>query len=67
MYSFEKESGDLAWSHSTGGEVYAGAVAADTPNTEPTVYFGVLRRQHVLRARRADAATSAGPPTPAAP
>ena len=41
VYSFEKESGDLAWSHSIGGEVYAGAVAADTPNTEPSVYFGV--------------------------
>jgi len=40
IYSFDKESGDLAWSHTIGGEVYAGAVAADTPRTEPTVYFG---------------------------
>ena len=40
IYSFDKESGDLAWSHTIGGEVYAGAVAADTPNTDPTVYFG---------------------------
>ena len=42
VYSFEKDSGDLAWRHAIGGEVYAGAVAADTPNTEPTVYFGVF-------------------------
>jgi outer membrane protein assembly factor BamB len=42
MYSFEKETGDLAWSHTVGGEVYAAPVAADTPNTEPTVYFGTF-------------------------
>ena len=40
IYSFYKESGDLAWSHTIGGEVYAGAVAGDPPNTDPTVYFG---------------------------
>jgi outer membrane protein assembly factor BamB len=40
MYSFEKETGELAWSKSTGGYVYAGAVAADTDETRPTVYFG---------------------------
>jgi outer membrane protein assembly factor BamB len=39
-YSFDKESGDLAWSHTAGGELYAGIVAADTPDTDPTVYFG---------------------------
>lgn len=42
MYSFEADSGELAWSHSAGGEVYAGVVAAKTPDTEPTVYFGVF-------------------------
>lgn len=42
VYSFEKDSGDLAWRHAIGGEVYAGAVAADTPNSEPSVYFGVF-------------------------
>ena len=42
MYSFEKESGDLAWSHTVGGEVYAAPVAADTPKTDPTVYFGTF-------------------------
>jgi outer membrane protein assembly factor BamB len=40
VYSFNKETGDLAWSQTIGGEVYAGAVAADTPNSPPSVYFG---------------------------
>ncbi len=40
VYSFEKETGDLAWSQTAGGELYAGVVAADTPNTDPTVYVG---------------------------
>jgi outer membrane protein assembly factor BamB len=40
MYSFEKDTGNLAWSHSTGDFVYAAAVAADTDDTPPTVYFG---------------------------
>ena len=40
MYSFERESGNLAWSLSTGNYVYAAAVAADTPDTQPTIYFG---------------------------
>lgn len=42
MYSFEQDTGDLAWSHTVGGEVYAAPVAADTPNTDPTVYFGTF-------------------------
>jgi outer membrane protein assembly factor BamB len=42
MYSFEKDTGDLAWSHTVGGEVYAAPVAADTPNTDPTIYFGTF-------------------------
>jgi outer membrane protein assembly factor BamB len=42
MYSFEQDTGDLAWSHTVGGEVYAAPVAADTPKTEPTVYFGTF-------------------------
>jgi outer membrane protein assembly factor BamB len=40
MYSFDQQTGDLAWSHSTSNYVYAGAVAARTPDTPPTVYFG---------------------------
>ena len=40
MYSFDQQSGNLIWSHSTGNYVYAAAVAARTPDTEPTIYFG---------------------------
>jgi outer membrane protein assembly factor BamB len=40
MYSFDQQTGKLAWSHSTSNYVYAGAVAARTPDTQPTVYFG---------------------------
>jgi outer membrane protein assembly factor BamB len=40
MYSFERDDGDLAWSHSTGDYIYAAAVAADTDKTPPTVYVG---------------------------
>ena len=61
VYSFEKESGDLAWRHAIGGEVYAGAVAADTPNSEPTVYFGVFGGStfYALDARTGDERWSA--------
>jgi outer membrane protein assembly factor BamB len=40
MYSFDQQTGRLAWSHSTSNYVYAGAVAARTADTSPTVYFG---------------------------
>lgn len=40
VYSFEKDTGSLAWSQTAGGELYAGIVAADTPKTDPTVYVG---------------------------
>jgi outer membrane protein assembly factor BamB len=40
MYSFDQQTGDLAWSHSTGNYVYAAAVTARTPDTQPTIYFG---------------------------
>lgn len=40
MYSYERDSGELAWSQSTGNYVYAAAIAADTPNTRPSIYFG---------------------------
>jgi outer membrane protein assembly factor BamB len=40
MYSFDQQTGRLAWSHSTSNYVYAGAVAAQTPDTPPTIYFG---------------------------
>ncbi len=40
VYSFDQDSGELLWSHSTGDWVYAGPAVADTPKTEPTVYVG---------------------------
>jgi outer membrane protein assembly factor BamB len=40
IYSFNKDTGQVIWSHTIGGEVYAGAAAADTPDSPPTVYFG---------------------------
>jgi outer membrane protein assembly factor BamB len=40
MYSFDQQTGKLIWSHSTSNYVYAGAVAARTPDTDPTIYFG---------------------------
>jgi outer membrane protein assembly factor BamB len=40
MYSFDAQTGKLAWSHSTGNYVYAAAVAARTADTPATVYFG---------------------------
>jgi outer membrane protein assembly factor BamB len=40
VYSYEKDSGDLAWSQTAGGELYAGIVAADTPGTPPSIYVG---------------------------
>ena len=40
VYSFDQDTGDLLWSHSTGDWVYAAPAVADTPKTDPTVYIG---------------------------
>jgi outer membrane protein assembly factor BamB len=40
VYSFEQETGQLAWSHSTGDWVYPGPAVADTKRAQPTVYIG---------------------------
>ncbi len=40
VYSFDQDTGELLWSHSTGDWVYAAPAIADTPKTEPTVYVG---------------------------
>jgi outer membrane protein assembly factor BamB len=42
VYSFEADTGELAWSHSTGDWVYAAPAVADTPNSPPTVYIGSM-------------------------
>lgn len=40
VYSFDAETGELAWTHSTGGWVYSGPSVAKVPGTPPTVYIG---------------------------
>jgi outer membrane protein assembly factor BamB len=40
VYSFDAQTGEIAWSHSTGGYVYSGPTVADTPHTPPSVYIG---------------------------
>ena len=40
VYSFEEKTGKLAWSHSTGAEVYSSPAVADTPHAPPTVFVG---------------------------
>jgi outer membrane protein assembly factor BamB len=40
VYSFEEKTGQLAWSHSTGAEVYSSPAVADTPHAPPMVFIG---------------------------
>jgi outer membrane protein assembly factor BamB len=40
IYSFDQKTGEIAWSHSTGHEVYAGPAVADPHGAPPTVYIG---------------------------
>jgi outer membrane protein assembly factor BamB len=40
VYSFDAETGEIAWSHSTGDWAYPGVAVADTERGEPTVYIG---------------------------
>jgi outer membrane protein assembly factor BamB len=40
VYSFDAETGELAWTFSTGGWVYSGPTVAQVPGTPPTVYIG---------------------------
>jgi outer membrane protein assembly factor BamB len=40
VYSFVEKTGQLAWSQSTGAEVYPSPAVAETPNSPPTVYVG---------------------------
>jgi outer membrane protein assembly factor BamB len=40
MYSYVERTGELAWSHSTGAEIYPSPAVAKTPHSPPTVYAG---------------------------
>jgi outer membrane protein assembly factor BamB len=53
VYSFNKDNGDVVWSHTIGGQVYPGVAAADTPDSPPTVYTGTYggSRFYALDAR----------------
>lgn len=42
VYSFAEDTGQIAWSHSTGAEIYAAPAVADTPGAPPAVYIGSL-------------------------
>jgi len=42
VYSFDQDTGELAWSHSTGDWVYPGPAVAEVPGGPPTVYIGSL-------------------------
>src|SRR3954453_15933637 len=61
IYSFNRDTGDVIWSHTIGGEVYAGAAAAATPESPPSVYFGTYggSRFYALDARNGNERWSA--------
>ena len=40
VYSLDEDTGEIAWTHSTGAEVYPGPVVADVPGAPPAVYIG---------------------------
>jgi outer membrane protein assembly factor BamB len=42
VYSFDADTGELAWTYSTGSYVYSGTAVADTKNTPPSVYVGSI-------------------------
>jgi outer membrane protein assembly factor BamB len=52
IYSFSSRSGELAWSRSLGGYVYASPAVAKAPGTRPSVYIGAYGgRFYALDAR----------------
>jgi outer membrane protein assembly factor BamB len=42
IYSYSEDTGEIAWTHSTGSEVYPAPAVADTPGAPPTVFIGSL-------------------------
>ena len=55
IYSFNEETGDLAWSHSTNYWVYSAPAVAEIPGAPPTVYIGSLDKNfYALDARTGD-------------
>jgi len=55
VYSFDADTGELAWTRSTGGWVYSGPSVAQVPGTPPTVYIGSFDGNvYALHARTGD-------------
>jgi outer membrane protein assembly factor BamB len=55
VYSLDEETGSVAWSFSTGAEVYPGPVVADVPGAPPSVYIGSADgKAYALDARDGD-------------
>ena len=40
VYSLDEDTGEVAWTHSTGAEVYPGPVVADVQGAPPAVFIG---------------------------
>ena len=56
VYSFDKNTGELAWTYSTGDWVYSGPSVAQVPGTPPTVYIGSFDGNvYALNARSGEA------------
>jgi outer membrane protein assembly factor BamB len=52
IYSFDEDTGDLAWSHSTNYWVYSAPAVAEVAGAPPTVYIGSLDKNfYALDAR----------------
>jgi outer membrane protein assembly factor BamB len=55
VYSFVEDSGELAWSQSTGDEVYPAPAVADPPGAGPSVFIGSLdQRLYAMDAEDGD-------------
>jgi outer membrane protein assembly factor BamB len=56
VYSFDAQTGELAWTYSTGSYVYSGTAVANTKDTKPTVYVGSIDGNiYALNAKTGDA------------
>ena len=56
VYSFDADTGELAWTFSTGDWAYSGPTVAKVPGTPPTVYIGSFDGNvYALDARSGDA------------
>ena len=61
VYSLDEDTGEVAWTYSTGAEVYPGPVLADVPGAPPSVYIGSADgNAYALDARSGDVLWSAG-------